>query len=159
MLTYMLFGSVILTGCAYHVGSTGIFTIVQNFWKSPFYLKGLSLQHVWQLGALGIATMASAKMFGGTWKSYTAWEDRVAIADLAKQKIWHEELFNKLGKPEIIGTVPTTGKYWLKCIKANSIVHETFDFDPFNADHVKQILFGGTNMQCSRIIVHIIDTV
>lgn len=133
------------------------------FWKLPWYSKISNIFWTsWQSVSIALilhSTTSAIGSIGDDFDAYSTWKERDAIERLTQQKIWHEEIFNKLGRPIVNGTIPLVGKYWFKCIKANAVMHETFDFDPFNLEHVKQILFGNTDMRCSQIVVQIVDTI
>lgn len=153
--------------CMY-VGMIGIPLIISflyarsaldTFWQSVLFDKVTSVVKygLWAIPA-GLGVCMNMKAFGSHWKQFMHWSDRQEVTDVAlKQKIWHREIWHRLGCPEIIGTIPTTGTYWLKCERAHTLMHETFDFDPFNAQHVKKIFLGFEDMRCKQITVQIPD--
>jgi|GEM_PF-4542844 len=153
---YLMLGSVALATCAlqiYHTG--GVLPVLNAFWASSLYQKLGSLWQTVGVGITSLSVFATSNVCATQWDRFILWADRGELEVNLKQRLWHREVYEQLGKPEIIGTIPVTGAYWLKCERVNPMMHETFDLDPFNAAHVQRIFLGFEDMRCSHITVQL----
>jgi hypothetical protein len=83
------------------------------------------------------------------------WENREFLDPILKQHIWHREIYARLGRPIIEGTVPIVGKYYFiieKKFGAGKVM-----FDPFDERQVR-ILLGiedgiSDNLQSSKVTI------
>lgn len=130
------------------------------YWLIPMVIyKGIpsGLWSVFQVGsfaAMVYNTCTSAVSLESDATNYFLWDDREELfsatdklkSSLEMQKIWHEEVYARLGRPAIIGDISLEGKYLIKGFR-NGI---EMIFDPFNREHVRALLGFNPNESCWR---------
>lgn len=107
------------------------------------------------------STLNAMKTTHSDFNNLILWEDREKLRVLEQQILWHQEVFAQFGKPEVIGTIPLSGKYILKGTKkygAGQVI-----FDPFNSEQVKILLDAHgsitEDLRCSKIEIIAVEEV
>ncbi len=153
----------------YDMGPEKVMTISQGLWTKFYKAKLLDklydLAFVYSAKVSPVLMIGSAlyatKSFGKNIKSLILWEDREDLRVLEQRDLWHQEIFAQFGKPEVVGTLPLSGKYILKGTKkygAGQVI-----FDPFDSAQVK-ILLGAhgsitEDLRCSKIEIIVVEEV
>ncbi len=132
-----------------------ISTALTTFWKHSLIEKGFDLQRIYQLVQMGLFTVVgfhTATTLGKSSDDCETWEKRAFLPVQEKHALWQQQIYALFGTPEVIGSMPITGKYIIKGYKkygAGIVI-----FDPFDQEQVKILLGMGRireDLRCSKI--------
>jgi hypothetical protein len=147
-------------------GPVGCLKMVPNFFKN-FYnapwidkIGNILFQYPAYVGqaALIVGWFSSVEIFAQDFDRYFVWQERLDDFLIEeKRNTWHELIYELFGNPEVVGTIPVTGKYKLRGYKNYNIgqaIFGPFEFDPFDLEQVKTLLGLGAarqDLRCSKI--------